>query len=95
VDLTRQILAKYDNDVFIKIIKSYKSNNTNQMTTLCQHFLNLVNDLDTLLGSHEGFLLGPCLQNAKGLARGREQEIQVIIFFSCHSSLDDIALYIY
>ncbi|RCV35752.1 hypothetical protein SETIT_7G265200v2 [Setaria italica] len=76
VDLTRQVLAKYANDIFIKIIKSYKSNSTNQMITLCQHFLGLVNDLDTLLGSHEGFLLGPWLQNAKGLAQDREQEIQ-------------------
>ncbi|XP_062226954.1 alpha-N-acetylglucosaminidase-like [Phragmites australis] len=76
VDLTRQVLAKYANDVFVMIIKSYKSNSMNQVTTLCQHFLDLVNDLDTLLASHEGFLLGPWLENAKGLARDREQEIQ-------------------
>ncbi|CAL5029630.1 unnamed protein product [Urochloa decumbens] len=76
VDITRQVLAKYANDVFIKIIESYKSNSKNQMVTLCQHFLDLVNDLDTLLASHEGFLLGPWLENAKGLARDREQEIQ-------------------
>jgi len=76
VDLTRQVLAKYANDVFIKIIKSYKSNSMNHMITLCQHFLGLVNDLDTLLVSHEGFLLGPWLENAKGLARDRKQEIQ-------------------
>ncbi|OEL29722.1 Alpha-N-acetylglucosaminidase [Dichanthelium oligosanthes] len=76
VDLTRQALAKYANDVFIKIIESYKSNSMNRVVTLCQHFLGLVNDLDTLLASHEGFLLGPWLENAKGLARDREQEIQ-------------------
>lgn len=80
VDLTRQVLAKYANEVFLKIIKSYKSNSMNQVTTLCQHFLNLVNDLDTLLASHEGFLLGPWLENAKGLARNSDQEIQVIFF---------------
>ena len=80
MDLTRQVLAKYANDVFIKIIKSYKSNSTNQMITLCQHFLALVNDLDTLLASHEGFLLGPWLENAKGLARDQKQEIQVNYF---------------
>ncbi|ONM12890.1 Alpha-N-acetylglucosaminidase [Zea mays] len=76
VDLTRQVLAKYANDVFLKIIESYKSNNMNQVTILCQHFLSLVNDLDTLLSSHEGFLLGPWLESAKGLARNSEQEIQ-------------------
>ncbi|WVZ87458.1 hypothetical protein U9M48_034093 [Paspalum notatum var. saurae] len=76
VDLTRQVLAKYANDVFLKIIESYKTNSIIQVTTLCQHFLNLVNDLDILLSSHEGFLLGPWLENAKGLARNQEQEIQ-------------------
>jgi alpha-N-acetylglucosaminidase len=76
VDLTRQVLAKYANQIFLKIIESYKSNKMNQVTTLCDHFIDLVNDLDTLLASHEGFLLGPWLENAKSLARSQEQEIQ-------------------
>ncbi|KAL6651905.1 hypothetical protein ACP70R_010830 [Stipagrostis hirtigluma subsp. patula] len=76
VDLTRQVLAKYANEVFLKIIESFKSNNMNQVTTLSQHFLDLVSDLDTLLASHDGFLLGPWLEDAKGLARYQEQEIQ-------------------
>lgn len=81
VDLTRQVLAKYANDMFLKIIESYKSNSMNQVAILCQRFLDLVNDLDVLLASHEGFLLGPWLENAKGLARSSEQEIQVMFFF--------------
>ena len=80
VDLTRQSLAKYANQIFLKIIQSYKSNNISQVTTLCECFLDLVNDLDMLLASHEGFLLGPWLESAKGLARDEEQEIQVIPF---------------
>lgn len=80
MDLTRQVLAKYANDVFLKIIKNYKSNSMSQVATLCHHFLDLVNDLDVLLASHEGFLLGPWLENAKSLARDREQEIQVMAF---------------
>ncbi|VAH53097.1 unnamed protein product [Triticum turgidum subsp. durum] len=76
VDLTRQALAKYANQIFLKIIQGYKSNNINQVTTLCERFLNLVKDLDVLLASHEGFLLGPWLESAKGLARSKEQEIQ-------------------
>lgn len=76
MDLTRQALAKYANQIFLKIIQGYKSNNINQVTTLCERFLNLVKDLDVLLASHEGFLLGPWLESAKGLARSKEQEIQ-------------------
>jgi alpha-N-acetylglucosaminidase len=84
VDLTRQALAKNANQIFLKIIQSYKSNNISQVTTLCERFLNLVNDLDMLLASHEGFLLGPWLESAKSLARDQEQEIQVITFFVIH-----------
>lgn len=81
MDLTRQALAKYANQIFLKIIHGYKSNNINQVTTLCECFLNLVKDLDMLLASHEGFLLGPWLDSAKGLARDHEQEIQVTASF--------------
>jgi alpha-N-acetylglucosaminidase len=40
-------------------------------------FLDLVEDIDTLLACHEGFLLGPWLESAKQLAQDEEQQIQV------------------
>jgi alpha-N-acetylglucosaminidase len=92
VDLTRQALAKYANQIFLRIIQGYKSNNISQVTTMCELFLDLVNDLDMLLASHEGFLLGPWLESAKGLARDQEQEIQVIPFSSTFLVLDGFIL---
>ncbi|WOL12149.1 hypothetical protein Cni_G20914 [Canna indica] len=76
VDLTRQALAKYANKIFLKIIEGYQLDNLNQVISYSQHFLDLVNDLDTLLSTHEGFLLGPWLESAKHLARDPEQEKQ-------------------
>ncbi|XP_072977763.1 alpha-N-acetylglucosaminidase-like [Typha angustifolia] len=76
VDLTRQALAKYANQVFLKAIEGYKFNDVNQVSFYTQHFLDLVRDLDMLLACHEGFLLGPWLESAKNLAKGLEQEKQ-------------------
>ncbi|KAK7411528.1 hypothetical protein VNO78_02962 [Psophocarpus tetragonolobus] len=76
VDLTRQVLAKYANELFFKVIEAYKSHNVHGMTLLSQRFLGLVEDLDTLLACHDGFLLGPWLESAKQLAQNEEQERQ-------------------
>ncbi|KAG6514215.1 hypothetical protein ZIOFF_024560 [Zingiber officinale] len=76
VDLTRQALAKYANKLFLKVIEGYHLSNLSQVTSCAHHFLDLVKDLDTLLSSHDGFLLGPWLESAKNLARDPEQEKQ-------------------
>ncbi|KAL5544367.1 hypothetical protein UlMin_008151, partial [Ulmus minor] len=76
VDLTRQALAKYSNQLFLEIIEGYQSNDIDVVTCLSQKFLDLVEDMDTLLACHDGFLLGPWLESAKQLAQDEEQEIQ-------------------
>ncbi|OAY83861.1 Alpha-N-acetylglucosaminidase [Ananas comosus] len=79
VDLTRQALAKYANQVFLKVIEGFKSNDVRHVSSYSQRFLDIVKDLDMLLACHEGFLLGPWLQSAKSLARDLEQEKQSVI----------------
>ncbi|XP_038880130.1 alpha-N-acetylglucosaminidase-like [Benincasa hispida] len=76
VDLTRQALAKYSNELFFRIVKAYQLYDAQTMANLSQEFLELVNDIDTLLACHEGFLLGPWLQSAKQLAQIEEEEKQ-------------------
>lgn len=77
VDLTRQALAKYANELFLEIIDAYELKDVNKVTTLSQKFLELVEDMDTLLACHDGFLLGPWLESAKQLAQNKEEEKQV------------------
>lgn len=77
MDLTRQALAKYSNNLFFRIVKAYQLHDAQTMVSLSQEFLELVNDIDTLLACHEGFLLGPWLQSAKKLAQNEEEEKQV------------------
>lgn len=79
VDLTRQALAKYANELFLKVIEAYHLNDTLEVVGLSHKFLELVEDMDTLLACHDGFLLGPWLESAKKLAQDKEQEIQVWI----------------
>lgn len=79
VDLTRQVLAKYANQLFLDVIEAYKFGDLGAVATLSQKFLTLVEDMDTLLACHNGFLLGPYLQSAKELAQDEDQKIQVRI----------------
>ncbi|XP_038680573.1 alpha-N-acetylglucosaminidase-like isoform X2 [Tripterygium wilfordii] len=76
VDLTRQALAKYANQLFLTIIEAYQLNDIHEVSYHSQKFLELVEDMDMLLACHEGFLLGPWLESAKQLARDAEQEKQ-------------------
>ncbi|KVI06376.1 Alpha-N-acetylglucosaminidase, partial [Cynara cardunculus var. scolymus] len=76
VDLTRQALAKYANDLFLDVIKSYELHDDHGVAHLSEKFLDLVDDMDTLLACHEGFLLGPWLESSKQLAIDNEQEKQ-------------------
>ncbi|MBA0633965.1 hypothetical protein Godav_029879 [Gossypium davidsonii] len=76
VDLTRQSLAKYANELFLKIIDAYTFKDVDKVTSLSQKFLDLVEDMDTLLACHDGFLLGPWLESAKQLAQNEEEEKQ-------------------
>ncbi|KAB1200072.1 Alpha-N-acetylglucosaminidase [Morella rubra] len=68
VDLTRQALAKYANQLFLKVIEAYHLKDVHGVASHSQNFLDLVEDTDTLLACHDGFLLGPWLESAKRLA---------------------------
>lgn len=76
VDLTRQVLAKHANELFLKVIEAYRLKDSHGVAHQSQMFLDLVEDIDTLLACHEGFLLGPWLESAKQLAQDEEQQIQ-------------------
>lgn len=95
VDLTRQALAKYANQVFLKTVEAYQNNDLERVNGFSQHFLGLVRDLDLLLSCHDGFLLGPWLESAKHLARNTEQKKQVIVLPSSILYPIDIYIYIY
>lgn len=77
VDLTRQVLSKLANQVYLDVMIAYHSKNASGSTLHSQKFLELIEDLDTLLASDDNFLLGTWLENAKNLAVNKEESRQV------------------
>lgn len=77
VDLTRQFLQNQADALFVSIVDSYrKKKNLMQFIFLSESFLDLLTDLDTLLGTHEDFLLGRFLESSKALASNGEEKKQ-------------------
>ncbi|XP_020277240.1 alpha-N-acetylglucosaminidase-like isoform X2 [Asparagus officinalis] len=76
VDLTRQALAKYANQIFLTVIEAYQTKDVEKAGIYSKLFLDFVEDLDILLSCHDGFLLGSWLESAKNLAEDLEQEKQ-------------------
>lgn len=68
VDLTRQVLSKLANQLHSQIMEEYRLLNSEKLDNSSRLFLELLSDLDELLGASEEFLLGPWLESAKALA---------------------------
>ncbi|KAG0483644.1 hypothetical protein HPP92_011728 [Vanilla planifolia] len=76
VDLTRQVLAKLSNEFYLDMISAYRMNNISKLTHQIEKFLELIEDIDTLLASDDNFLLGTWLESAKKLASDEKDERQ-------------------
>jgi alpha-N-acetylglucosaminidase len=61
VDLTRQVLSKLANQVYIKAVTSFQEKNIDDLNLYNHKFLQLIKDIDSLLASDDNFLLGTWL----------------------------------
>ncbi|XP_042443918.1 alpha-N-acetylglucosaminidase-like [Zingiber officinale] len=76
VDLTRQVLSKLANEVYLDVRTAYHKRNVNGLNFHTQKFLELIEDIDKLLASDKNFLLGTWLESAKNLATTSKEKIQ-------------------
>ncbi|CRK92779.1 CLUMA_CG006297, isoform A [Clunio marinus] len=77
VDLTRQVLQNQADILYLAIVKNFKTKtNITHLSFLCETFLELLRDLDTLLGTHNDFLLGKFLESSKSLASNNAERKQ-------------------
>lgn len=83
MDLTRQVLSKLANSVYFQVIAAYQSGEGFQVEKLSDLFLELMCDMETLLATEQGFLLGPWLEAAKRLGTNEEEEELVSTFHCC------------
>ena len=65
VDITRQVLANYANILQPKIIKAYQQKDIAAFKKHSTDFLQLIDDMDELLGTRKDFLLGKWLNDAR------------------------------
>lgn len=65
VDVTRQALSNYGTALHRQLCYTYFAGDVEMYRVLCRRFLDLIADMDELLGTREEFLLGKWLEEAK------------------------------
>ncbi|ONI20519.1 hypothetical protein PRUPE_2G020300 [Prunus persica] len=68
VDLTRQVLSKLANQVYVDAVTAYQGRDVKAYSLHSRNFVQLIKDIDVLLASDDNFLLGTWLESAKKLA---------------------------
>lgn len=96
VDLTRQVLSKLANQVYLDAMTAFRQNDAKAFSLHSQKFVQLISDIDELLAADDNFLLGTWLDSAKKLAAnpGEMRQVRKIFFrylfnlFDLNTSLD-------
>ncbi|XP_052194227.1 alpha-N-acetylglucosaminidase [Diospyros lotus] len=76
VDLTRQVLSKLANQVYLEAVTAFRDKDTKTFSSLIQKFEGLIKDIDKLLAADDNFLLGTWLESARKLALNHEERKQ-------------------
>lgn len=74
VDVTRQVLANYSQELHQKVMAAYLENDTDEFQELSQQFLQLIDDQDRLLSSIEPLTLAKWLQDARAIATNPKEK---------------------
>ncbi|XP_020300841.1 alpha-N-acetylglucosaminidase [Pseudomyrmex gracilis] len=74
VDITRQALQIMADDIYVKIIDSYKKRNITAFQSHVNALLELFDDLESILASGNNFLLGTWLTQAKNMGDNEEEK---------------------
>jgi len=76
VDVTRQVLATYANQLQQEIAVDYKDKNLESFKSKSDFFLNLLDDIDRLLLTRKDFLLGKWVNDAKRMGTNEYEKLQ-------------------
>ncbi|XP_046812206.1 alpha-N-acetylglucosaminidase isoform X1 [Lucilia cuprina] len=76
VDITRQFLQVTAERIYVNLIQSFKKKQNDQFLQLSQIMINIFDDLDLILSTHENYLLGTWLESAKNLATTTKEREQ-------------------
>ena len=65
LELTRQVLANFGQVLYAEVLSAYKNNDQVAFKKTSNEFLQLITDQDLLLSSHENFMLGKWIADAR------------------------------
>jgi alpha-N-acetylglucosaminidase len=74
VDITRQVLANYADSVHGKLVKAYRDKDLTAYKKYGDEFLQIITDLDSLLGTRKDFLLGQWISDARNFGNTTEEK---------------------
>ncbi len=73
VNITRQVLSNWSSNVLGEVHSAYANNDIGGLRQSADEFLEVLQDLDTLLATREEFLLGRWLEDAKSWGQTKEE----------------------
>lgn len=74
VDLTRQVLANYGQVIYKNMIQAFDEHNKELFKKYSAEMIELINDQNRLLNSHEKFMLGPWLRTARKMGSTQQEK---------------------
>lgn len=74
VDVTRQVLANYAFSLHEKWVKDYQNKNKDAFAKSSLQFLELIDDIDLLLGTRKEFLLGTWISDARSWGKNEDEK---------------------
>jgi alpha-N-acetylglucosaminidase len=74
VDITRQVLANYALSVHAKLVLAYQEKDRAAYKKYSDEFLQIITDMDSLLGTRKDFLLGQWISHAKSFGNNPEEK---------------------
>ncbi|MGH2644534.1 MAG: alpha-N-acetylglucosaminidase C-terminal domain-containing protein, partial [Chitinophagaceae bacterium] len=74
VNIARQVLANYANDIQRKFTEAYKDHNNEMFDKYSGQFIDLINDMNTLLRTRKDFMLGTWLSAARSWGKTNKEK---------------------
>ncbi len=74
VDITRQVLANYALSVHAKLVLAYQNRDRAAYRKYSNEFLQIITDMDSLLGTRKDFLLGQWISDARSFGTNPEEK---------------------
>ena len=74
VDITRQVMANYADTIHAWLVLAYRNKDLKAFNKYSDQFLQLITDMDSLLGTRKDFLLGKWISDARSFGINQEEK---------------------